>query len=155
MFTIVKPTVNFFIDVFIDMVADVSASVIVDVFKGEKEDKMKLEGVLEELYELEVASNSAIYCPDPDSTSKFCNEYFSKAQELKSLIVGVNKISLSKTKVNKCKLLYEEIDQKLLIYWCAFVQSVDISSEEQRRYYYQYIAPETTDIQKLISELTK
>lgn len=155
MLTIVKLTVNFFIDVFTDMVADISASVIVDVFKGKKEDKKRLEGVLEELYELEVASNSAMYCPDPDSTSKFCDKYFSKAQELKSLIVGANKISLSKAKTNKCKSLYEEIDRKLLIYWCAFVQSVDISSEEQRRYYYQYIEPETTDIQRLISELTK
>lgn len=150
-----KIIVNSIIELLVDMAADISASAIFDVVKGRKENKKTLEGVLEELGELESESNKVIYCPDPDSTSKFCNEYFSKAQELKSLIVGVNKISLSKTKVNKCKLLYEEIDQKLLIYWCAFVQSVDISSEEQRRYYYQYIAPETTDIQKLISELTK
>ena len=155
MFINVKTVISLFVDVFTDMVADISASVIVDVFKGRKEGKKKLEGVLEELYELEVTSNSAIYRPGPDSTSKFCDKYFSKAQELKSLIVGANKISLSKTKVNKCKSLYEEIDRKLFIYWCAFVQSVDISPEEQRRYYYQYIAPETTDIQRLITELTE
>lgn len=150
-----KIIVNSIIELLVDMAADISASAIFDVVKGRKENKKTLEGVLEELGELESESNKVIYCPDPDSNSDFCNKYFSKAQELKSLIVGTNKISLSKTKVNKCKLLYEKIDRKLLIYWCAFVQSVDISSEEQRRYYYQYIAPETTDIQKLISELTK
>lgn len=155
MFTIVKLTVNFFIDVFTDMVADVSASVMVNVFKGKKEDKKKLEGVLEELYELEVTSNSAIYCPDPDSNSDFCNEYFSKAQELKNLVVGTDKIRLSKKKADKCKALYREIDQKLLIYWYAFVKSVDISSEEWRRYHCQYMEPKRTDIQRLISELTK
>lgn len=150
-----KIIVNSIIELLVDMAADISASAIFDVVKGRKENKKTLEGMLEELGELESESNKVIYCPDPDSNSDFCNKYFSKAQELKSLIVGTNKISLSKTKVNKCKLLYEKIDRKLLIYWCAFVQSVDISSEEQRRYYYQYIAPETTDIQKLISEITK
>ena len=155
MFINVKTVISLFVDVVTDMVADISASVIVDAFKNRKEGKKKLEGVLEELDELESESNKAIYCPDPDSNSDFCNEYFSKAQELESLIVGTNKIRLSKKKADKCKVLYREIDQKLLIYWCAFVQSVDISSEEQRRYYYQYIAPETTDIQRLITELTE
>lgn len=149
----IKTLISIVVDTLADMVADINASVIVDVFKWRKEDKKKLEGVLEELYELEVTSNSAIYCPDSDDTSKFCDEYFSKAQKLKKLIAGTDKIKLSKKKTDKCRLLYEEIDRKLLIYWCAFVQSVDISSEERQRYYYQYIAPETTDIQRLILEL--
>lgn len=136
-----------------DMFADISASVIVDAFKNRIEGKKKLEGVLEELGELESESNEAVQCSN--NASEIFNNYLSKAQELKSLIVGANKISLSRTKVNKCKSLYEEIDRKLLIYWCAFVQSVDISSKERLRYYYQYITPETTDIQKLISELIK
>lgn len=151
----IKTLISIVVDTLADMVSDISASVIVDVFKWRKEDKEKLEGVLEELGELESESNKVIYCPDPDSNSDFCNKYFSKAQELKSLIVGTNKIRLSKKKADKCKVLYREIDQKLLIYWYAFVKSVDISSEERRRYHCQYIEPKRTDIQRLISELTK
>ncbi|MDD6431789.1 MAG: hypothetical protein PUF79_01540 [Lactobacillaceae bacterium] len=153
MFINVKTVISLFVDVVTDMVADISASVIVDVLKGRKEGKKKLEGVLEELDELESESNEAVQCPN--NASVICNNYFSKAQELKSLIIGVNKIRLTKKKADKCKSLYEEIDRKLLIYWCAFVQPVDISSEERLRYYYQYMAPETTNIQRLISELTK
>lgn len=150
-----KIIVNSIIELLVDMAADISASAIFDVVKGRKENKKALEGVLEELGELESESNKVIYYPDPDSNSDFCNKYFSKAQELKSLIVGTNKIRLSKKKADKCKVLYREIDQKLLIYWYAFVKSVDISSEERRRYYCQYIEPKRTDIQRLISELTK
>ena len=149
----IKLIISTVTDMLADMFADISASVIVDAFKNRIEGKKKLEGVLEELGELESESNEAVQCSN--NASEIFNNYLSKAQELKSLIVGTNKISLSRTKVNKCKSLYEEIDRKLLIYWCAFVQSVDISSKERLRYYYQYITPETTDIQKLISELIK
>lgn len=153
MFISIKLIISTVTDMLAGMFADISASVIVDAFKNRIEGKKKLEGVLEELGELESESNEAVQCSN--NASEIFNNYLSKAQELKSLIVGANKISLSRTKVNKCKSLYEEIDRKLLIYWCAFVQSVDISSKERLRYYYQYITPETTDIQKLISELIK
>lgn len=150
-----KIVIDAIIELLVNVVAGISASAIFDVVKGRKESEKTLEGVLEELGELESESNKAIYCPDPDSNSDFCNEYFSKAQELKKLIVGTNKIRLSKKKADKCKVLYREIDQKLLIYWYAFVKSVDISSEERRRYHCEYIEPKRTDIQRLISELTK
>lgn len=153
MYISIKLIISTVTDMLAGMFADISASVIVDAFKNRIEGKKKLEGVLEELGELESKSNEAVQCSN--NASEIFNNYLSKAQELKSLIVGANKISLSRTKVNKCKSLYEEIDRKLLIYWCAFVQSVDISSKERLRYYYQYITPETTDIQKLISELIK
>ena len=153
MYISIKLIISTVTDMLAGMFADISASVIVDAFKNRIEGKKKLEGVLEELGELESKSNEAVQCSY--NASEIFNNYLSKAQELKSLIVGANKISLSRTKVNKCKSLYEEIDRKLLIYWCAFVQSVDISSKERLRYYYQYITPETTDIQKLISELIK
>lgn len=153
MYISIKLIISTVTDMLAGMFADISASVIVDAFKNRIEGKKKLEGVLEELGELESESNEAVQCSN--NASEIFNNYLSKAQELKSLIVGANKISLSRTKVNKCKSLYEEIDRKLLIYWCAFVQSVDISSKERLRYYYQYITPETTDIQKLISELIK
>ena len=153
MYISIKLIISTVTDMLEGMFADISASVIVDAFKNRIEGKKKLEGVLEELGELESESNEAVQCSN--NASEIFNNYLSKAQELKSLIVGANKISLSRTKVNKCKSLYEEIDRKLLIYWCAFVQSVDISSKERLRYYYQYITPETTDIQKLISELIK
>ena len=51
MFINVKTVISLFVDVVTDMVADISASVIVDAFKNRKEGKKKLEGVLEELDE--------------------------------------------------------------------------------------------------------
>lgn len=60
-----KIIVNSIIELLVDMAADISASAIFDVVKGRKENKKTLEGVLEELGELESESNKVIYCPDP------------------------------------------------------------------------------------------
>lgn len=126
------------------------ASIMINIFKERWVSAKQLKGRLNELSELEIASNAAVYIPA--DTFALYKAYSSKIQKLDSL-VNSGEIKLSKKQTSKYKLLYKKVSDKLKIYRLAFILQSDISLEEQRLYYCQYIAPETTDIQRLISDL--
>lgn len=122
----------------------------VGMFENKRKSKLEFKGKLNELNDLEIASNAYVYIPE--DTPVLYYSYSSKMQELNSF-VNSSEIKLSKKQTSNYNLLREEVNKKLVIYRFAFIKRTDMNSEERRQYYYQYIAPKTTKIQKLISEL--
>lgn len=131
---------------------NVLINVIIDYINSRRKISEQFGQALQELKVLEEDSNACISIYDKEGDKMLYSAYYSKLQNLQKLI-GAYKHKIPEKKSNEYEQLCKEIITKLKIFAIVFLSDIDISQYDQEKYYYDYINPDETKIQKLIDEL--
>lgn len=140
--------------IIMEALIELLSSIINNCVNNREKSGASLGQALQELETCEENSNACITTSTGDGEIKQYNDYYDKWQELKNL-EGAYKRKMSKRKAKEYDQLYKEINKKLVIYKYTFILENDIRKAEHTEYYHNYIEPEETKIQKIISKLIK